>query len=607
MMNVKSSKLKSLRLLLTLGIVLVLAITAVGIYVGVAQSGNKDLRDDFVIPTGRVENTYVGVKTPIARVMPTDTRAELYSFGVIDTATGKQVETDGYNFVPKKAGAYKCIFAYYVGEDRMTYSYDVTATVKDGPVFESEPALPTAFVSGSAYTLPKTVAKDFTDGEKDLAVEVTAKYGSGSPVALGGTFTPDISSGSEVTLEFKATSGGKNVSFVKTVPVVKAFNENGSVNTENLFITRGVSSKAFVEKSDEKRLRFSAMGDAEIKFANSLVGNGLELELGFGDNVHAEGLLVTVESVADPSVKLTLEFRKGRIAAGTGKIVLNGKNEKTFEYQEDGRLYMSVNTIDKRLVGEGGNLLFDIKEDVLGGEFNGFPGGLVRVSFELKGVYGTADMDLFRINRQLFNEPEFDLIAPTLFTNDISGEYSVGDTIVTSRAIAVDVLDPVATVTVSVTLDGETVNDINGNPLRRVDCSNGIAFKPTESGYYMVTYNVLDSSGNTSSANHKIIDVYDVEAPVIADADVPSSVKAGESFTMPEFTATDNDGAENVTVSVAILYPTAEMYTVVIGKGKTEATSVKLNNAGKYTVKVYAVDEWGNTAVKLYDLEVRGE
>lgn len=607
MMNVKTSKLKSLRLLLTLGIVLVLALTAVGIYAGVAQSGNKEIRDDFVIPEGRIENTYVGVKTPIARVMPTDSRAELYSFGVIDAATGKKVETDGYNFVPKKAGEYKCVFDYYVGENRMTYSYGVTASVKDGPVFESEPVLPNAFVSGKAYALPELVAKDFTDGEKNVSVEISAKYGSSAPVAVNGAFTPDIKSGGAVTLEFKATSGQKSETVEKTVPVVDVFNADGTINSENLFVNRGVSSVGFVEKSQEKRLRFSATGDAEIKFANKLAGNGLDLELGFGDNVQAEGILVDIESLADPSVKLTFEFKKGRIETGAGKIVLNGKSEKPFEYKKDGRLYLTLNTNTKRFTGEDGELLFNVDEDSAGGKFNGFPGGLVKVSFELKGVYGAAEMDLFRINRQLFNEPEYDSIAPTLFTDDISSEYSVGDIVVTGRALAVDVVDPAATITLSVTCDGDVINDLNGNPLTRVDCSKGVSFKPTKSGFYMLTYNAVDSSGNSPSAGRKIIDVYDVEPPVIAGADMPADVKAGEAFTLPEFTVTDNDGAENVTVSVAILYPSAEMYVVATGKAKTEATSVTLATTGKYVVKVYAVDEWGNTAVKVYDLEVRGE
>lgn len=96
-------------------------------------------------------------------------------------------------------------------------------------------------------------------------------------------------------------------------------------------------------------------------------------------------------------------------------------------------------------------------------------------------------------------------------------------------------------------------------------------------GNYTLTYRVTDSSGNTCEITRKV-EVKDIKAPTISlKGDKNGSVKLGETYSDPGFTASDNiDGDVTAKVSVS--------------------GSVDTSKVGTYTITYSVTDTSGNTA-----------
>ena len=119
-----------------------------------------DVRDYFNIPTYVAETACVGEQTVIAGVTATEAKAEDYTITLYNP-DGEKVEKDGFLFTPTQEGRYKCVYSYRLNGEYYEYSYDIHASIKDGPVFHNEPELPYAFLAGREYTLPTVTAKDY--------------------------------------------------------------------------------------------------------------------------------------------------------------------------------------------------------------------------------------------------------------------------------------------------------------------------------------------------------------------------------------------------------------------------------------------------------------
>ncbi len=572
-----------------------------------------DVRDNFNFPSVIDKVGVVGEKTEIARIMPASDFAEDYRFTVL--YDGKEVATDGYSFFPEKAGGYTC-FYYYEAEGKVyEYSYVINAQTKDSPVFSNKLYLPTAFVAGKTYELPEITAADWSNGKVEATVNKQVFVDGKELSVSNGTLTVNTIGSATATVRYTATVNGKSEIMEASVPVVdinKKVGDTSLIDMAELFVTRGFDgSSVYTEKNNSgqdvaKGINFSALVDAEVKFAN-LLGANMNIDFGFGAACSAQSIVVKVESLEDPSVYLKLEFNKGNQEEGKGQVIFNDGLSKMFDFTKEGKIALSLDSAAKKFK-VGADELFSIATDANGGEFNGFPGNKVKLTVGVKGVYGGTDLRIYKINNQVLGGDK-DTASPVLFKSDFSREYSAGDTIKVFDRFAVDVIDPSALVKTNVYYNGvEPVKDVNGQNIANVLNSKEVVFKAEKSGNYTVLCLLEDAAGKTSDEANLLF-VYDVTPPTLeVKGNVPLTATVGAKFVLPGGKATDNDGSENVDIQVCILTPSGRYVQAGIATGVEleEVTSYDFKEVGDYKVRYIATDKYGNYAVKEFAVTCGG-
>lgn len=106
-------------------------------------------------------------------------------------------------------------------------------------------------------------------------------------------------------------------------------------------------------------------------------------------------------------------------------------------------------------------------------------------------------------------------------------------------------------------------------------------------GNYVVTYNVVDTSGNAATQVTRSVDVVDVTAPVIGiTGDNPMTIEVGGTYTEPGANAVDDvDGTFAATPSGSVDTNTVGAYTIYY-----DATDTSLNAATQVSRTVNVVD-----------------
>ena len=556
-------------------------------------NADVDIRDYFNIPNEVQTNAYVGAEMTLASVTATDSEAENFKFALLD-ANGKEVATDGYKFTPAKAGEYKCVYSYTLGGEKYEYSYKLNVTVKDGPVFSDDVVMPYALMAKREYTLPVLTARDYL-ANADAQVTVTATC-AGEAVAIEDyKFTPVYKGvGTEAEIVYTATVGGKTETLTTKVPVLNPFESSTETDFTQLFLTSGFESAERLEDS----IVYSTINDSEAKFANYMHQDGIDFMFGFGESYKAESITIKLESVEDPSVYTTLTFEKGKAQEGTGYIILNGKDKKEYKYTALQQLRFAYNSANKYFEGVGGELLFNLKTDANGNAFNGFPGKMVKVSFSLGGVYGDASLAFYTINNlTIMGDVVKDTLPPQLFFPSMNLEFLVGETVSINGVSAVDVVDPNVRVTVSVTVGGQAVRDINGVALTNVNGTQPISFVPEKPGDYLLKYTMIDGSGNRNVLPiQRQIYVYDRNAPTIeVKGSIPSTAVVGQKVTLPEIKADDLESGRKTELQIIVRWPSAKMRQIGYSKnGNLKDVQFTFDKKGTYTIMLVAMDESGN-------------
>lgn len=557
-----------------------------------------DMRDYFNIPMEVQTNAYVGVEMTFASITATDAEAEDFKFALLD-ANGKEVATNGYKFTPTKAGEYKCVYSYSLGGERYEYSYKVNVAVKDGPVFSDDISLPYALMANREYNLPVLTAKDYS-ANADAKVELSATCGGQKVEIKDNKFTPVYNGvGTEAEIVYTATVEGKTETLTKKVPVLNPFVSEDETDFTQLFLTSGFESAS---RSDDA-IVYSTINDSEAKFANIMHEDSIDFLFGFGESYKAESITVKLESLEDPSVYTTLTFQKGKAESGNGYIIINGKDKKEYSYTAMQQIRFAYNASNRYFEGNGGQKLFDILTDANGVSFNGFPGKFVRVSFELGGVYGDADLNFYKINNFLvLKDIKVDELPPQWIFPSMNIEFLVGDTITIKDVVGVDVVDPNVTVKLTVYSGAQPVKDVNGELIIEVDGTKPVSFVATKQGKYRLEYYVEDASGNVEPRTlQKLLYVYDRNAPTITHGAMPTSVKVGDTVVFPEIKAEDLESGRRTELQLIVRWPSAKMKQIQFSKsGTIRDAEFTFDKAGTYVIMLVAMDESGNYTRKEF-------
>lgn len=556
----------------------------------------------FTIPDVLERNVTVGERCAIAKIMPTDEEAENYTVALL-FQDGTLVDTTDYSFIPRKAGNYKCVYSYFLGGEKYEYSYDISASVKDGPVFADTPNFPYAFVAGREYSLPMIDAADFSGGtEVPAKVEITVKNGEENVTVANGKFTVPESDNGYLLIGYEAIVGEKRSLVEYEVPVTKVYyqipnNRKPGVDYSALFVSNGV----FEQTAEEDGILFSAVSDFEVKYANRLLSDGFSLNFGFGDRANAESILIELTSYEDPNSAISIEFRKGVQAEGIGSVILNGNNEKAFKYSKDQTLRICLDETGKRLLGMDDELLFLIDKDLNGNVFTGLTGGFLKLKVSVKSVYGTTDLKINSVGLQSLNNSDSDLASPALFTGVFGMEYYVGDTVEIPAPISVDNVDPVSFVTLSIQLNGKYVKDLNGKDIE--NATGAVSFRVEKAGMYFMSYRVADCSGNVSTKK-RVIYVYDTQKPALhIDGNVAEKIRINEEMKIPGFSAQDNSEDGELILQAMMITPSGRVDVVSRNYDKkgncngfsVESVAYTFHQKGKYILVFTAMDAYGNT------------
>lgn len=236
-----------------------------------------------------------------------------------------------------------------------------------------------------------------------------------------------------------------------------------------------------------------------------------------------------------------------------------------------------------------------------GNIFTGFESHKANVTIRLKGEKGSI-FRLKEINRQRMGSLyAVDSESPEITILNYKNKAVLGSVITLPKAFAMDVLADSAKVTMRVEdPERNPAKATDGTELTNVDPSKDYKIKIEKNGNYRVLYQATDGRNETREIS-RVISAMDRQAPEIQlNEELPTQVKVGEKFTLPEATYNDNV-TESTDISgwTTVKYPSGVILDV-----KNEVTFA---TQGNYVISFLAVDTAGNLNCVSTTIYAEGE
>lgn len=473
-------------------------------------------------------------------------------------ADGKKVELINGEAALDMSGKY--LLSYAVSDwidNKKTFTYDLTVIKRELPLIEDKFVARFA-LKGKPLYVPLPEAYDFAsfDARRQISVVTYVGENGGEEKIIDEKnryYTPESTGTLTVRYSAKNVLDGKKQDAVYSAEVVSPQRIGEYVIAE-----KGEASISY--SSEETGAFYSIKGDTTLTFVNDIIANGMLLN--FGLNQESENVKTVNLILQDKEVygnKIVVSFEKA--SANSTFVSINGGAKSEFKaapFAGD-PFYLQA---------ENGWLLFDgtkIIKMPLGGISE-----TVFVSVEFVGVSGNPVVLFKRINNQPLSDSKIDEIGPCIvFDADIVKYATAGDKVFIPYARAVDVLDPVSEISLSVISPSGKVTAIENK-------AGGQYLTFNETGSWLITATAKDSSGNQKKLPAPIY-VRQSEKPVLTIANMPSAVKKGETV---KFAATVEKGLQ-LTVMVA-------NSTGVFEEAKDETYTFA--NSGVYYVFFYEYD-----------------
>ena len=470
------------------------------------------------------------------------------------------VSDGGKYFVPKKSGDYVLSYALtdFVGQKE---NFTLTISVSDlkKPIV-ALPSVPKTVKKGNALTLP-VVDGILYDGDSVYYLPVKVLFDE-----------------TDITREMKCvpeTVGAHTVKYICENPFDKSFKEEYVFDVE--VIADGEDELVFnkhfaldnfesISSSDDDAYVLSAINGGAASFAFDSALPVSRLDIG----------MAGVSSASEySSAKLILTDMKN--AADKVEVKL-GKIGSSFYVKYDEAKSALVD-IDEKIFAELGYYAD-------GRKFEGFKSGRAYISVVFDGIDGETEIILDVIGSHNVTTATGDLGAPVFLDNDkyrsVNVSY-IGQTVELPLMKAYDLLDSSVVVFLRITAPDKTV-------VFSGEMTKSYILKTDKYGTYNVRYIASDSAGN---AKPLVCSVYcmDITPPEIEVGKMPSSVRVGETLTLPEATITDNAAAKEKILSyVYVCYGNNIRTLVTTG-------SYTFKEAGEYIIRYVAYDEFENYAI----------
>lgn len=511
-----------------------------------------------------------------------------------------------------------CKAVDYVGNEAEK-AYVIKGVYSGKPVVIEEPKAPTAYVSGSEYTIPTLYAYDYASGVKvQKTCDVRVEYdGKSATYKAGEKFTPIVSNHLDAVKMVYLSDGA--VVLEREVPVAVVFDKEripgateryrDIVKVEKYFYTQdGLSFENKYALGEWNGLKISAtqaQESAKTTFINPLLANGFSLDfLTVPDESKFTSLIVTLTDSMDSriSIKVTLTKGEGQTALSVGDAVL------TLNMDFDGATPTAYNVgfADGKFIVNSTTSIALSKTDS-GEEFNGFPSGKVYCSLELVEAEENAAIFLNKICGINVNNTQ-DNTGPLIATlNNVVTNAFKEDVYTIQGVVVCDMLCPNANAALTVIApDGNVATSVDGILLENVDATKSYQVKMSAYGSYNVAVTATEVSAwkySNKSYFEYAVTVIDGEKPTITfKDDFKTEIKVGDLLKIPEYEVADNfTASDKITVMTLIINPKGMPVYLY------DSNSLRCEYAGEYKIYIYVYDEMGNLTIVEKTVTVKGD
>lgn len=528
---------------------------------------------------------------------------------------GTEVELENNSAKLTKLGSWQVKYTAtdYI-ENKAEKIIDIKLNKPTTLIFSNEPTLPIIMIDGGTYMIPEFYAEDYSTGEcvkKLCNVKITTDRGT-KEIVSGEKYTASATMNGDMT-SFKFVCEGTEYGKVIEVPVikVKTTKKTTSGTKSVLNLTRylydikstldadGTVIPSFTATAESSSINVKAekAGDCGWTFANALLADSFQIEIETVPNyAKFSGIKIVLTDSADKgnAISVCLEYKnKGKtyLSSSGSEVAIDGG------FGEAEATVISLSYSNKIFAIGNNEVTATLKEN--GKPFTGFMSDKVYVSVIMVDAKADAQYNIKSINLQKLNKNiTADYTDPLVrVSGEYGGSYNLGDTYKISATFAGDVLCPETEIVLNVyDADGNIAKDVNGVELKGVDASVTYEIKLDSFGQYKIEYVASEinwQEKNRTRTFQYMINVYDDEAPEIALAsDIATTAKVGEKYVLPDITFSDNlTKEENIKTAVYVINPQGNIITL---KGKAFTFSL----SGKYTFRIFAMDEDGNSATK---------
>ncbi len=482
----------------------------------------------------------------------------------------------------------------------VTDTLTITVNASAEPVI-SVAGVPWAAFDDQTFVLPDFTATDYSKaaGEEGRSLDRFVKldgdviYSVVGGEASGSLTVANLSVGDHTVIYCAGTETNILASKEFTIKSVSA------VSLKDFLVSYdyddGCASSTVTSTADGKGVLNAASGNKGFAFVNPASAYDLQITFsGYESAKTQQSIDVVLTDFIDQRISVVLSFTRSgsksqlRINGTGAAVVFDGSLEKIDSY-----ISFAYNNLTKYVTTTDGANLIKIERDSQGAAFNGFPSGLVRVAFELRGASGDCAVNVQKIGNQVFNgEGEFsDLVGAQIgFNGEIAAAtVKMNDTIVLPSAYAQDVMTGKTDVKLTVSRGSRKLID-------GVAATSPVSFTFDSFGYYKVEYSAVDAHGKKSSATFTYRCRDDVPPTLTVNGELPATASVGDEITLPAYEADDNYIEANVTI-----YVTAPDGSSV----KIFGDKVKFTLEGRYRVTYYAIDDDYNVTTKSFVVEVK--
>ena len=457
--------------------------------------------------------------------------------------------------------------ADFVGQSEI---FEKTVFVKsDGNVVFSVPALPEKMFTGTVYDIPAVSAKSYGESVEILPVKTEV---NGVETSV---FIPEQAG----TAKIVYSAGSQTRTY--EIPVEER--PSGSGFMQEFFYCDAGMETAFINRD----LVFTASADGAAAFLNYLPAASLEVIISLDAAASDYAALdIVFTDAADENISAVISLDPAAGTATVGGVPFVWKDGLTAA-----SLRFIYSAFDHSITTSGGASVGTFERTESDTPFYGFPSGLVRVEFRLRGVSGSARFTVNDLCNHGFTDGSRDITVPIFFKDDdVAETYRVryGESFAVPGVSAYDVLSGRSTVEVSLIKPDFRTEEI------------GSSFVGEDYGANTLRYTATDVNGNYIIYDI-VVYVYDTEAPEIElTGKYTEKAKVGESVKFAAFSVSDDSGGE-VTVFRSILCSDGQRIPLAEG-----AENYTFTKAGSYVIRTHAYDVSGNTSYVDYVVEVTG-